>query len=81
METNEVKIFEVVLQTISTGLVEKIISETGVNEDDAMESLYSSSLYSILEKEKTKMWHYSVPMLFDLYQEEKTAGKFEIPDY
>ena len=77
----DTKIFEVVLQTISTGLVDKIMSETGLDEDGAMESLYSSVLYSVLEKEETKVWHYSVPMLYDLYHEEITKGKLEIPDY
>ena len=77
----DTKIFEVVLQVISTGLVEKIISETGLDEDTAMENLYSSALYSTLEKEETKVWHYSVPMLYDLYNEEKTTGKLELPDY
>jgi len=77
----DTKIFEVVLQTISTGLVDKIMSETGLDEDGAMESLYSSALYSVLEKEETKVWHYSVPMLYDLYHEEIITGKLEIPDY
>ena len=77
----DTKIFEVVLQTISTGLVDKIMSETWLDEDGAMESLYSSALYSVLEKEETKVWHYSVPMLYDLYHEEIITGKLEIPDY
>ena len=78
---DDTKVFEVVLQTISTGLLEKIISETGLDEDTAMEKLYSSALYSVLEKEETKVWYYSVPMLYDLYYEEITTGKLEIPDY
>lgn len=73
--------FEIVLQTISNGLVEKIIFETGIDEDVAMEQLYSSELYSVLEKEETKLWHYSVPMLYKLYIEEKATGKLTLPEY
>ena len=77
----ETKIFDVVLQTISTGLVDKIMSETGLDENAAMVSLYSSAIYSVLEKEKTKVWHFSIPMLYDLYHEEITTGKLELPEY
>jgi hypothetical protein len=78
MERNR---FEIVLQTISTGLVDKIISETGMAEDAAMEKLYSSSLYSTLEREDSKTWHYSVPMLYELYNEEASTGKITFPTH
>ena len=71
----EKSMFEVILQTISTGLVDKIMFDTGLNEDTAMEKLYSSELYSLLETEETKMWHYSVSMLYELYKEELYSGK------
>ena len=68
--------FEAVLQTISTCLVGKIIEDKGFDENTAMESLYSSKLYAMLEKEDTKLWHYSVPMLYDLFNEELANGGF-----
>ena len=77
----EMNIFEIVLQTISTGLVDKIISDTGLNEDAAMEKFYSSELYSVLEKEETKVWHYSVLKLYELFKEELTFGSFNLPEY
>ena len=70
--------FEMVLQTISAGLIEKIITEKELDEDAAMESLYSSKLYAMLEKEYTKLWHYSVPMLYDLINEELVTGDFAL---
>jgi len=78
MEKNK---FEIVLQTISTGLVGKIISDSGLNEDVAIERLYSSELYSALEREETKVWHYSVPMLYELYKQEITTGRLTLPEY
>ena len=77
----EKNIFEIVLQTVSTGLTEKIMSETGIDEDAAMENLYSSALYSALEREETKLWHYSVPMLYELYTEEMISGRIMFPEY
>jgi len=78
METNK---FEIVLQVISTGLVERIINETGLAEDVAMEKLYSSKLYSMLEKEETKVWHYSVTKLYELFKEETETGELTLSDY
>jgi len=78
METNQ---FNLVLQTISTGLVGKIISETGLDEDIAMEKLYSSELYAALEKEETKVWHYSVPKLYELWENETKTGQLVLPEY
>jgi hypothetical protein len=74
-------IFETVLQTISTGLIDKIMSDSGLNEDEAIEKLYSSALYSMLEEEETKVWHYSVFMLHELYKSEASSGKLTLPEY
>jgi len=78
METNQ---FELVLQTISTGLVAKIIAETGLNEDASIEKLYSSALYSALEIEETKVWHYSVPKLHELWENEVHTGRLALPAF
>ena len=77
----ELSKFEIVLQTISTGLVEKIIVETGLDEDSAMEKMYSSSLYSALEREDTKVWHYSVSKLYELWESEAETGQLVLPEY
>jgi len=78
METRQ---FEQVLQIISTGLVEKIIAESDLDEDMAMERLYSSELYSFLEKENTKVWYYSVPKLYELLENEIKTGHLVLPEY
>ena len=77
----DINTFELVLQTISIGLVEKIITETGLDEDSAMEKVYSSLLYSSLEKEYTKVWHYSVPKLYELWENEMKTGQLVLPEY
>lgn len=77
----ETKQFELVLQTVSIGLVAKIISDTGLDEDAAMEQMYSSELYAVLEKEETKVWHYSVPKLYELWEKEMKTGQLVLPEY
>ena len=72
--------FAAILPVIVGGLVNKIIEETSVSEDEAFEKLYNSELYVFLENEETKVWYYSVPLLYDLYHEEITTGKIELPD-
>jgi len=78
MEPNK---FAALLPVIIGGLTNKIIEETHVSEDEAFDRLYSSELYAALENENTKVWHYSVPKLFDLYQNEINTGKLEMPYY
>ena len=73
--------FAAILPVIVGGLVNKIIEETHIDEDEAFNRLYSSELYSALENEKTKVWYYSVPKLFDLYESEIETGKLELPEY
>jgi len=71
--------FELVLQTIAIGLVGRIMADAALDEDSAMEKLYSSELYSVLEKEETKVWHYSVPKLFELWENEMKTGRLVLP--
>ena len=73
--------FEMVLLTMCAVLVKKIVFETGLHENLAMERLYSSALYSELEKEETKIWHYSVPKLYELLEKETKTGQLVLPEY
>jgi len=73
--------FAAILPVIVGSLVNKIIEETGLSDDEAFTSLYDTDLYANLENEETKVWTFSVPMLFDLYQEEKNTGQVVFPEY
>ena len=50
------------------------------SEQDAISSLYSSLLYSYLEDEEMKVWHYSIPMLYELYLQGEETGYIQFPD-
>jgi len=75
------KQFESVLQMIVASLVDMIATKNKLPEDEALNRLYSSSLYAALESEDTKVWHYSASKLYELFQAEAQTGKLYLPEY
>jgi len=65
---------------ISADLVDMLIRRRGITEEEALEKLYCSQLYAALEKEETKVWHYSTPMLYSLLEQEEKTGELLFPD-
>ena len=41
-----------------------------LSELEATEPFYSSQVYSLLEEEKTKLWHFSPLTLYNMYEEK-----------
>lgn len=68
------------LELIVPRLVKKIIETQNITEKEALTALYASELYRQLEREKTKLWHLSVPTLFDLWLEEKETDNITYPE-
>ena len=73
------KDFEIMLYGITANVIAKIMELNNWSEDVAMERLAQSKIYSYLEREETKVWHYSSLMLAQLFNEER-AGKFSLPE-
>jgi hypothetical protein len=71
--------FEALLPLKVEGIVEQLIEERKMLLQNALEYLYSSQLYALLECEETKMWHYSPQMLLYLLESEKNTGKLNLP--
>ena len=65
--------FEGLLHIITTSVVSLIIQKTGWSEDEAMERFIRSKVYAQLENEQTKVWHYSVVMLAQFFDEERSG--------
>ena len=61
-------------------LLELIISHYNVDDEKAIEMLYSSELYKGLEEEATKLWHLSAHALFEMFREELDTGKITYPE-
>jgi hypothetical protein len=73
------KDFEIMLYGITANVIVKIMELNNWSEDVAMERFAQSKVYSYLEREETKVWHYSSLMLAQLFNEERT-GKFSLPE-
>jgi hypothetical protein len=68
------------LEFIVPRLIKTIIEDRNVSENDAFTMLYSSKLYEKLDREETKLWHLSVPTLYEMFKEEQDTGKITYPE-
>lgn len=72
--------FYAMLPVISADIVKMIAEKRNVSEVKAIRLLYDSQLYAALEKEETKVWQYSTPMLYSLLEQEWDSGSIRYPD-
>lgn len=68
------------LSLIVPEIVKLIVEKQGREDIVATESFYNSQVYSYLEKEEFKFWHYSPLTLYNLYEEELETGSFSLPE-
>lgn len=68
------------LEFIVPRLIKAIIEDRNVSEKEAFTLLYSSKLYEQLDREETKLWHLSVPTLYEMWKEEQDTGKITYPE-
>ncbi len=61
-------------------IVVLIAEKHSCDELTATRSFYGSKLYSLLEKEDTKLWHLSPRALFEMYDEETETGCITFPE-
>lgn len=71
--------YETLLYSITANTVSKIMKLNGWSENEAFERFTQSKLYLYLEKEETKVWHYSAFMLAKLFNEER-SGRLSLPE-
>ena len=74
------KKFEVVLILLVPQIIQFIVENLSCDEITASKEFYSSEVYSLLEQEDTKIWHFSPLTLFNMYQEEKSTGSISFPE-
>lgn len=74
------KKFEAILTLIVPQTIQLICENYPVDELDASKEFYKSEVYSLLEQEDTKLWHFSPLTLFNMYDEEKKTGSFVLPE-
>ena len=65
------KKFEAILTLLVPQVIQLICENDSVDEMTASREFYESKVYSLLEQEDTKLWHFSPLTLFNMYDEEK----------
>ena len=68
------------LAFITPGIIQLLADARGIMPEAAAIILYNSKLYRLLEDEKTKLWHLSYPLLYDMLEEELTTGEITFPE-
>ena len=74
------KQFKAILTLILPRLISLIAEKENINEIEATNQLYQSELYTLLEDEDTKLWHFSPLALYHMYEEERRTGKITFPE-
>ena len=74
------KAFSAILGLLVPQVVAYIAENMKEDELSATNQFYRSKVYTLLEDESTKMWHFSPRTLFMLFEEEKQFGTFTIPE-
>ena len=72
--------FVAMMPFVCSDLLQMIIEQKKMTEEQALNTLYDSKLYALLERESTKLWQYSTPMLYALLEQELTTGTIQFPD-
>lgn len=72
--------FGAVMGVLVPQVIRLITENYSYDEMTAANEFYASNLYALLEQEDTKLWHFSPLTLFNMFDEEKKTGSFEIPE-
>jgi hypothetical protein len=72
--------YDILLVIIIPQIVKLISKKYKINQLDAARLFYQSQIASLLEAEKTKLWHFSPLTLFSMFDQEYKTGSFDMPE-
>ena len=75
------QVFESMFPFKIEDLISLIIEKKQISFDEALEYLYGSKLYIVLQSEETKLWHLSSEKLFDMMVNEEITNELDYPDF
>ncbi|MDR0874349.1 MAG: hypothetical protein LBN27_12960 [Prevotellaceae bacterium] len=78
--TEAEKLHRISLRTKIPAVAAMIEKNNALDFNGALKFLYTSQLFKDLEDEKTKIWHFSNVLLYDLLMQEKLTSKIDYPD-
>jgi hypothetical protein len=70
----------ITLAFITPGIIQLLMDKRCITAEAASMILYNSKIYKLLEDEKTKLWHLSYPILYDMLEEELSTGEITFPE-
>jgi len=73
-------ILYVALSFITPGIIQSLADKRQITPEAASILLYNSKLYKLLEDGQTKLYLLSYPILYDMLEEELTAGVITFPE-
>jgi len=68
------------LSILAPSIIQLIIENRKMTNIEAVNLLYNSLLYEMLENEASKLWHLSPLILYELLEEELNTGKIDYPE-
>jgi hypothetical protein len=74
------KLHKISLRTKIPAVVSLIEENNALDFREALIFFYTSQLFKDLDDEKTKIWHFSAILLYDLLMQEKLNSKIDYPD-
>ena len=74
------KKFEATLTLLVPQVINLICENYPLDEMAASREFYESKVYSLLEQEETKLWHFIPLTLFNMFYDEKATGDFRMPE-
>ena len=74
------KKFEAILTLLVPQVINLICENYPLDEMTASREFYESKVYSLLEQEDTKLWHFSPLTLFNMFNKKKRTGNFQMPE-
>ena len=77
---NEEKYSALLSMAIVPQVVDIIVREEHMSDVEAINVFYQSETYALLEKEETKIWHYSTLTIYHIWKTERKTGKIELPE-
>ena len=77
---NEEKYSALLSMAIVPQVVDIIVREEHMSDVEAINVFYQSETYALLEKEETKIWHYSPLTIYHIWKKERKTGKIELPE-
>ena len=68
------------LAIINPSVIKMIMENKGLTNVEATKLFYNSDVYAMMENEASKLWNLSPLTLYELFEEELTAGIINYPE-